>query len=92
MTLSLKQLFKLLLQVRWDDMEVERHNRVSPWEIEPSSSVSGASLVSPSTKRSRIGFPTTQPDFPVLKGLCFHRKLCFGHFSYYQMHFFLVKN
>lgn len=55
------------LMVRWDDMEVERHNRVSPWEIEPSSSVSGASLVSPSTKRSRIGFPTTQPDFPVPK-------------------------
>lgn len=53
------------LMVRWDDMEVTRHNRVSPWEIELSSSISGASgLVSPGMKRSRIGF-TTKPDFPV---------------------------
>lgn len=55
------------LMVRWDDMEVTRHNRVSPWEIELSSSVSGAiGLVAPSMKRSRIG-STTQPDFPVSK-------------------------
>ncbi|KAL1834138.1 hypothetical protein DCAR_0104307 [Daucus carota subsp. sativus] len=53
------------LMVRWDDMEATRHNRVSPWEIELSSSVPGASgLLSPSMKRSRIGF-TTQPDFPI---------------------------
>ncbi|KAL8108128.1 auxin response factor 3-like isoform X2 [Apium graveolens] len=53
------------LMVRWDDMEVTRHNRVSPWEIELSSSISGASgLLSPGMKRSRIGL-TTQPDFPV---------------------------
>ncbi|KAI3466706.1 hypothetical protein Pfo_023369 [Paulownia fortunei] len=54
------------LLVRWDDMEVNCLNRVSPWEIEPSGSVSGSnSVVSPSTKRSRVGFPATNPDFQV---------------------------
>lgn len=58
-------------------MEVGRHNRVSPWEIEPASSVTGASgLVSPGAKRSRIGFPTTQPDFSVPKGLLYSTGSC----------------
>ncbi|XP_017231661.1 auxin response factor 3 isoform X2 [Daucus carota subsp. sativus] len=62
------------LMVRWDDMEVTQHNRVSPWEIELSSYVSGASgLVLHSMKRSRIGFPT-QPDLPVSRGLSDFRK------------------
>lgn len=68
MILSLNWLYDFL-QVRWDDMEVTQHNRVSPWEIELSSYVSGASgLVLHSMKRSRIGFPT-QPDLPVSRGM-----------------------
>uniref|UniRef100_A0A5B6ZXB6 Auxin response factor n=2 Tax=Davidia involucrata TaxID=16924 RepID=A0A5B6ZXB6_DAVIN len=54
------------LLVRWDDIEAIRHNRVSPWEIEPFGSVSGSSsLVVPGTKRTRVGLPVTKPDFPV---------------------------
>lgn len=54
------------LMVRWDDVEVTRHNRVSPWEIEPSGPVSGASSFPvPCTKRTRIGFPIENSDFPV---------------------------
>ncbi|CAK9152557.1 unnamed protein product [Ilex paraguariensis] len=54
------------LLVRWDDMEVTRHNRVSPWEIEPSGSVSGSSSsILPGTKRTRISLPTSKPDYPV---------------------------
>ncbi|KAA8519735.1 hypothetical protein F0562_013991 [Nyssa sinensis] len=53
------------LLVRWDDLEAMRHNRVSPWEIEPSGSVSGSSsLVVPGAKRNRVGLPLTKPDFP----------------------------
>ncbi|KAK3013217.1 hypothetical protein RJ639_009758 [Escallonia herrerae] len=52
------------LMVRWDDVEGTRHNRVSPWDIEPSGSVSGASnFVGPGTKRTKIG-SATKPDFP----------------------------
>ncbi|KAM7500753.1 hypothetical protein LguiA_025167 [Lonicera macranthoides] len=54
------------LMVRWDDVEVTRHNRVSPWEIEPSGPVSGpSSMVPPGTKRTRISIPTTKSDFPL---------------------------
>ncbi|KAG8385501.1 hypothetical protein BUALT_Bualt03G0051900 [Buddleja alternifolia] len=54
------------LLVRWDDMEVNRFNRVSPWEIEPSGSMSGPnSFMLPGTKRSRVNFAGTKPDFPV---------------------------
>ncbi|KAG6641317.1 hypothetical protein CIPAW_09G064500 [Carya illinoinensis] len=53
------------LLVRWDDVET-RHNRVSPWEIEPSSSLSGsASLMAPGSKRTRIGFPLGKLEFPI---------------------------
>ncbi|KAK6149957.1 hypothetical protein DH2020_017482 [Rehmannia glutinosa] len=53
------------LLVRWDDMEVNRLNRVSPWEIELSGSVSGPnSFVLPGTKRSRVGFPASKSDLP----------------------------
>ncbi|KAL2487205.1 Auxin response factor [Abeliophyllum distichum] len=54
------------LLVRWDDMEGNRHTRVSPWEIEPSDSVSGhSSFVVPGTKRTRVSLPTTKPDFSL---------------------------
>ncbi|CAA0817849.1 Auxin response factor 3 [Striga hermonthica] len=54
------------LLVRWDDMEVNRLNRVSPWDIELSGSVSGPnSFVLPGTKRNRVGFPTAKPDLPL---------------------------
>ncbi|XP_052202486.1 auxin response factor 3-like [Diospyros lotus] len=56
------------LLVRWDDPEIIRHKRVSPWEIEPISSVSTSSnLLTPGMKRTRVGFPPTKPDFPVPK-------------------------
>ncbi|KAI3456215.1 hypothetical protein Pfo_012878 [Paulownia fortunei] len=54
------------LLVRWDDIEVNRLNRVSPWEIELSGSASGPnSFVLPGTKRNRVGFPAAKPDLPV---------------------------
>ncbi|GFP97541.1 auxin response factor 3 [Phtheirospermum japonicum] len=57
------------LLVRWDDMEVNRLNRVSPWEIELSGSVSGPNnFVLPGTKRNRVGFPASKPDHPVPDG------------------------
>lgn len=54
------------LQVRWDDMEANRLNRVSPWEIEPSSSVPSSSMfVAAGSKRTRINLPSSKPDIPV---------------------------
>lgn len=58
--------FVQCLQVRWDDVEANRHNRVSPWEIELSGLLSGSSsLTVPGSKRTRIGLPGTRPDFSV---------------------------
>ncbi|KAF8409175.1 hypothetical protein HHK36_005249 [Tetracentron sinense] len=59
------------LLVRWDDdFGTNRHNRVSPWEIEPSGSVSGSSSVSaPASKRTKISLPSTKPVFPVTNGI-----------------------
>jgi len=54
------------LQVRWDDLEATRHNRVSPWEIEPSGSASTANnMISAGLKRTKIGLPSTKLDFQV---------------------------
>ncbi|KAK8353618.1 hypothetical protein V6Z11_A05G168300 [Gossypium hirsutum] len=54
------------LLVRWDDIETNRHIRVSPWEIEPSSSISSSnSLLSPVSKRNRVGLPSGKPEFMV---------------------------
>ncbi|CAI9764693.1 unnamed protein product [Fraxinus pennsylvanica] len=54
------------LEVRWDDMEGNRHTRVSPWEIEPSGSAYGpSSFLVPGTKRTRGSLPTTKPHFPI---------------------------
>lgn len=54
--------------VRWDDENVVdniRHNRVSPWEIEPTGSFSGPnSLLMSASKRSRVVFPSTNADYP----------------------------
>ncbi|XP_059437092.1 auxin response factor 3 isoform X1 [Corylus avellana] len=57
------------LLVRWDDVEA-RHNRVSPWEIEPSGSLSSSSsLMAPGPKRTRIGLPSAKPDVLVPNGI-----------------------
>ncbi|KAL0307785.1 UNVERIFIED_CONTAM: Auxin response factor 3 [Sesamum calycinum] len=56
----------IVVEVRWDDMEVNRLNRVSPWEIEPSGSMPGTnSFILPGTKRSRVGYPAAKPDLSV---------------------------
>ncbi|XP_021765997.1 auxin response factor 3-like [Chenopodium quinoa] len=58
------------LMVRWDDVEVNRHGRVSPWEIEPTGSFpSPSSLMASGLKRSRIGLPLTKPEFPIPSGV-----------------------
>ncbi|GFS46310.1 transcriptional factor B3 family protein [Actinidia rufa] len=54
------------LLVRWDDLVTVRHNRVSPWEIEPTGLVTASSsLMASGVKRTRAGLPLTNPDFPV---------------------------
>ncbi|CAN7137582.1 unnamed protein product [Brassica rapa subsp. narinosa] len=55
------------LIVRWDDNEANRRQqRVSPWEIEPSGSISSSSsFITTGPKRSRIGFP----NIPVSEGI-----------------------
>ncbi|XP_050212822.1 auxin response factor 3-like isoform X2 [Mercurialis annua] len=58
------------LVVRWDDIDTSRHSRVSPWEIEPSGSISGSNnFVIPGLKRSRSGFPSSKPEFPIPDGI-----------------------
>lgn len=64
--LDLKNSLWLFLQVRWDDVESNRHTRVSPWEIEPSGPLSGSNnLITSGLKRTRIGLPSGKPEFPV---------------------------
>ncbi|RAL49681.1 hypothetical protein DM860_001972 [Cuscuta australis] len=55
------------LLVRWDDLDDTRHNRVSPWEIEPAGTVPGSinMVVPAAAKRPRIGLPTLGEDFAV---------------------------
>lgn len=55
------------LQVKWDDdVDTGRQNRVSPWEIEPTNSISGHNnLLAPGSKRTKISIPMVYPDFPV---------------------------
>nr|DAD19141.1 TPA_asm: hypothetical protein HUJ06_020604 [Nelumbo nucifera] len=62
------------LLVRWDDdLETNRHNRVSPWEIEPLGPVSSCSSLSvPGLKENtRTTLPSSKPDFPVPNGTGF---------------------
>ncbi|XP_027361895.1 auxin response factor 3-like isoform X2 [Abrus precatorius] len=58
------------LLVRWDDIEAARHNRVSPWEIEPSGSASTCSnLMAAGLKRTRIGLTSAKLEFPASNGI-----------------------
>uniref|UniRef100_A0A1J3HMK5 Auxin response factor n=1 Tax=Noccaea caerulescens TaxID=107243 RepID=A0A1J3HMK5_NOCCA len=59
------------LLVRWDEIEANgRQQRVSPWEIEPSGSISNSgSFITTGPKRSRIGFSSGKPDIPVSEGI-----------------------
>ncbi|XWS19654.1 hypothetical protein CRYUN_Cryun31cG0034000 [Craigia yunnanensis] len=58
------------LLVRWDDIGTNRHSRVSPWEIEPSGSISSSnSLLTPGSKRNRVGLPSGKPEFMVPDGI-----------------------
>ncbi|KAL5715848.1 Arf GTPase arf3 [Ranunculus cassubicifolius] len=61
------------LSVRWDDdVGIGRHNKVSPWEIESSNSISGSStFLFTGTKRSRISLPLGRLDYPVSNGAGF---------------------
>ncbi|XVF87416.1 hypothetical protein PTKIN_Ptkin18bG0118300 [Pterospermum kingtungense] len=57
------------LLVRWDNIDANRHSRVSPWEIEPSGLISSSSsLLTPGSKRSRDGLPSGKPEFMVPVG------------------------
>ncbi|KAL8136789.1 hypothetical protein V2J09_002790 [Rumex salicifolius] len=58
------------LLVRWDDVETNRHSRLSPWEIEPTGPIPcSSSLVSSGFKRNRIGYPLIKPDYPISSGM-----------------------
>ncbi|KAJ4850757.1 hypothetical protein Tsubulata_035817 [Turnera subulata] len=58
------------LVVRWDDVESQRHGRLSPWEIEPSGSISSSSsFMASALKRSRSGLTSTNAEFPVPDGI-----------------------
>lgn len=58
------------LLVRWDDIESNRKSRVSPWEIEPSGSVSSSSsLLTTGSKRNRAGLPPGKPEFAFPDGI-----------------------
>nr|CAD1823774.1 unnamed protein product [Ananas comosus var. bracteatus] len=58
------------LLVRWDeDVDISRQNRVSPWEIEPTGSISGShGLSTSSSKRAKMSLPTVNSEFPVPNG------------------------
>lgn len=53
--------------MRWDDdADPGRQNRMSPWEIEPTGSVTGTTGLSASgSKRTKICQPPASPNFPV---------------------------
>ncbi|XP_004293901.1 PREDICTED: auxin response factor 3 [Fragaria vesca subsp. vesca] len=57
--------------VRWDDIDTSKqHGRVSPWEIEPSGSISNSSgLMASGLKRSRMGLSAEKQEFPVPHGI-----------------------
>ncbi|GLT29521.1 hypothetical protein SLA2020_043830 [Shorea laevis] len=58
------------LLVRWDDFEAARQSRVSPWEIEPSGSISNSnSLLMTGSKRMRVGLPSGKPEFAFPDGI-----------------------
>nr|CBA12000.1 putative auxin response factor 3 [Illicium parviflorum] len=58
------------LMVRWDE-EAGHYcqDKVSPWEIEPSGSLSGfSSPLTPGSKKPRISLPSIKADFPFRDG------------------------
>ncbi|GAV75083.1 B3 domain-containing protein/Auxin_resp domain-containing protein [Cephalotus follicularis] len=58
------------LLVRWDDVEANRHTRVSPWDIEPSCSTSSSNnLMLPGLKRTRMGLPAAKSEFSIPDGV-----------------------
>ncbi|MFQ6644623.1 hypothetical protein Gotur_019370 [Gossypium turneri] len=58
------------LSVRWDDIDANKHGRVSHWEIELSGSISSSNcLLSPCSKRNRVGLPSGKPEFMVPDGI-----------------------
>ncbi|KAK8502525.1 hypothetical protein V6N13_095610 [Hibiscus sabdariffa] len=58
------------LMVRWDeDNVIDRHERVSPWEIDPSVSLPPLSIQSsPRLKKLRTGLQAAPPDIPITGG------------------------
>ncbi|CAN6332012.1 unnamed protein product [Urochloa humidicola] len=57
------------LMVRWDDdVDFRRPNRISPWEIELISSLSGSHLSAPNVKRLKPCLPHVNPDYLVPNG------------------------
>ncbi|ONM39459.1 Auxin response factor 3 [Zea mays] len=57
------------LVVRWDDgIECRWPNRVSPWEIELTGSVSGSQMCAPSSKRLKPCLPQVNPEIVLPNG------------------------
>nr|ADG43158.1 auxin response factor 24 [Zea mays] len=57
------------LMVRWDDdVDFRQPNRISPWEIELTSSVSGSHMSAPNAKRLKPCLPHVNPDYLVPNG------------------------
>jgi len=75
------------LLVRWDDIVANGHQqRVSPWEIEPSGSISNSgSFVTTGPKRSRIGFSSGKPDIPVSGTHLLSQRHCTTHITIYRL-------
>ncbi|XP_074557423.1 auxin response factor 2-like [Curcuma longa] len=58
------------LLVNWDDdVDTNRRNQISPWEIESTGSVVGsASLSTTGSKRAKLCLPPVSMDYPILNG------------------------
>ncbi|GJM89742.1 hypothetical protein PR202_ga05959 [Eleusine coracana subsp. coracana] len=57
------------LMVRWDDdVDFRRSNRVSPWEVELTGSVSGSHLSTPNSKRLKPCLSHVNPDYLIPHG------------------------
>ncbi|CAI9756459.1 unnamed protein product [Fraxinus pennsylvanica] len=68
LVLTAEHLFASPAVVRYNELQVNRLSRVSPWEIEASGSMSApGSFVVPGAKRIRVGVPATKPDFQVMR-------------------------
>ncbi|GJN15219.1 hypothetical protein PR202_gb02113 [Eleusine coracana subsp. coracana] len=57
------------LMVRWDDdVDFRRSNRVSPWEVELTGSVSGSHLSTPNSKRLKPCLSHVNPEYLIPHG------------------------